>query len=165
MAKYTYFFRTESPFSNFHPSPFKWRGIPFNCNEQYYMYRKAIHFNDVDTARRIMAETEPRAQKHLGRQVDNYKDEEWKKVCRVIMKTGLMCKFDQNAELKQKLKDSKGVLVEASPWDGYWGIACSATDPRAATCSTWPGQNHLGYLLTEVRDTFLSGSRGEYRDC
>lgn len=39
--KFTFFFRSESPFSQWHPSEFKVDGVHFNCCEQFMMYQKA----------------------------------------------------------------------------------------------------------------------------
>ena len=39
--KYTFFYTTSSPFSQFHPAKFTVDGITYNCAEQYMMHQKA----------------------------------------------------------------------------------------------------------------------------
>ena len=39
--KFTFFWKSGSPFSQWHPSKFTVDGVPFGCAEQYMMYQKA----------------------------------------------------------------------------------------------------------------------------
>ena len=39
--KFTFFYGTASPFSQFHPATFTVDGVEFNCAEQFMMYNKA----------------------------------------------------------------------------------------------------------------------------
>ena len=39
--KFTFFYRSDSPFSQWHPSKFEVEGIEYNCAEQYMMHQKA----------------------------------------------------------------------------------------------------------------------------
>jgi ribA/ribD-fused uncharacterized protein len=149
---YVCFYGENSPFSNWYKAPFKYRGIQFSSSEQHYMWRKAVYFHDAETAQKILATNNPKTQKHLGGQVDGYNDTAWKKVCLKVMKEGLMCKFHQNPDLKRQLLTTIGILVEASPYDKYWGVGLLLTDPAIQSCVNWEGSNHLGYLLSEVRE-------------
>jgi len=38
---YTLFWRSQSPFSQWHPAQFTVDGITYNCAEQFMMYQKA----------------------------------------------------------------------------------------------------------------------------
>ena len=67
------------------------------------MYCKATLFGDVERMTEILAETSPRRQKALGRQVENYDDPMWKAVSRDQLYRGLLEKFRQNADLKAEL--------------------------------------------------------------
>lgn len=60
-------------------------GIIFCCSEQEFMYRKAIHFNDIETSEKILAARDPKEIKALGRQVKNFIEDEWTRVCRDYM--------------------------------------------------------------------------------
>lgn len=56
--KYKFFWNGE--FSNWFPSKFVIDEITFNCGEQYMMFKKAITFNNAETAREILKEKDPR---------------------------------------------------------------------------------------------------------
>lgn len=49
----------------------------FCSAEQYMMYAKAMTFVDIDTAKAIMAETNPGKIKTLGRQVNRFIEDTW----------------------------------------------------------------------------------------
>jgi ribA/ribD-fused uncharacterized protein len=154
--RYTFFFRPEAPFSQWHPSRFELDGHAFDCAEQYMMYGKAILFGDAEIAAEILAATSPKAQKALGRKVRNFDDVIWKARREQIVAQGSRAKFTQNAPLRQALLETAGTeLVEASPYDRIWGIGLGATDPRAEDPSQWRGQNLLGKILTRLRDELL----------
>lgn len=156
MTNYTFFWKTESVFSNWHPSVFIHEGITFNCSEQFMMYHKAKLFNDTEIMEKIMQTDSPKEQKALGRQVKNFNSEEWLTKCIPIMKDGLKSKFEQNPEMLKKLFDTgDSTLVEASPFDRIWGIGYSSED-AINNIDNW-GQNLLGKLLTDLKNNLLNG--------
>ena len=53
------------------------------------------------------------------------------------------------------------VLVEASPYDGIWGIKMAETDKMAQNPLKWNGFNLLGFALMEVRDVLSEVCRNE----
>lgn len=151
-TKFTLFWQNRSPFSNWYPSTFTWNDITFTRGEQYMMYRKAMMFNDTETANAILATDNPKEQKDLGRLVKNYIDSEWSDTRYNIMVEGLFEKFNQNAKLKQALLETGNTIIaEASPYDLVWGIGYTADQPEALEINLWRGQNLLGKTLMEVR--------------
>lgn len=52
--EYTFFFHLTSPFSNFHPARFEYKGYTFISTEQFMMFSKAKTFGDEQTAQRII---------------------------------------------------------------------------------------------------------------
>ena len=60
-----------------------WDGKPvdlnFHCSEQYFMWLKATWFHDYDIAEKILEAKTPKEAKALGRQVEGFDEEEWKK--------------------------------------------------------------------------------------
>ncbi|MNH98781.1 Swarming motility protein YbiA [compost metagenome] len=156
MEKFTYFYRSGSPFSQWYPCYFIVDEHTFNCAEQYMMYAKALLFRDEETAMQILRARTPREQKELGRKVSGFNDTGWNKHCRDIVYQGNREKFLQNEELLQLLLDTKGTtLVEASPTDRIWGVGLSEDDPRIRSRSSWRGSNWLGEVLTKLRDDLL----------
>lgn len=63
MEKFTFFYRSHSPFSQWYPSDFVVDGMEFNCAEQYMMLKKAQLFGDEEAALKIMQAPTPREQK------------------------------------------------------------------------------------------------------
>src|ERR1043166_189724 len=155
--RFTFFFRPEAPFSQWHPAQFELGGRIFGCAEQYMMYGKAILFGDPEAAAAILAAASPKQHKALGRQVRGFDDAIWKQNREQIVFDGSRGKFTQNPARRQALLDTAGTeLVEASPFDRIWGIGLAASDPRAEDPAQWRGRNLLGKILTRLRDELLA---------
>lgn len=147
-----HFFSSGSFLSNFYPAEFTDGTHRFKTSEQYYMYRKAVTFNDTQTAQEILKASNPRKAKALGRQVKKFDNKHWDTVKEQAMVNALTLKFTQNPRLlKQLLATGDKILVEASPWDSIWGIGLSLDDPRKDDPAQWRGQNLLGKCLMQVR--------------
>ena len=156
---FTFFWRTESPFSQWHPSPFVVDGISFNCAEQFMMYKKAKLFCDDETAEMILTATKPSIQKELGRAIKGYEDAEWLQNRERIVYEGNFHKFTQNENLRKALMNTgETTLVEASPVDTIWGIGLAADNPDASFPEKWKGLNLLGKILTELREDLKKNS-------
>ena len=136
------------------------------------MYQKAVLFNDETVAKQILATSDPKKQKALGKKVSNFSGETWDKHKFDIVVQANTLKFggkglaveddrfvygsvDKAAREDITMREillSTGdrELVEASPLDKIWGIGF---DPQKAVYSArnkW-GQNLLGKALMEVR--------------
>ncbi|MDD6299674.1 NADAR family protein [Hornefia butyriciproducens] len=139
--------------SNWYLSQFSVDEITFPSMEQYMMHKKAVCFQDYDTAGRIL-ETEDVSQiKKLGRKVSNYDENYWNGVRQIVVYRGLLEKFGQNDELKKLLLETgDSVLAECAVKDRIWGTGLSMTDPDRLDRACWKGQNLLGYALMMVRE-------------
>ena len=126
------------------------------------MYEKAVVFGDEVTAMRILFEgKDPKKAKTLGRQVKNYDDKVWEKVRYHIMVYANMHKYLQNKELRDMLLNEEfdgKKFVEASPFDGIWGIKCDEATAKDDE-SNWNGLNLLGKALDEVRSVLKQLSK------
>lgn len=153
-----YFYSVKDEYgymSNFYKSAFVFNNIQFICSEQYFMYMKCKMFNDnnEELKNKILKETSVTNIKRLGRLVKNYNDKIWDENRYNIMKQGLLLKFTQNVNLKDKLlKTGKKILYEASKNDKLWGIGYYASDALKLNDTTKYGSNLLGKCLMEVRD-------------
>lgn len=138
--------------SNWYLSDFSADGIHFSSMEQYMMYKKAVCFNDTETADRILKTEDVSEIKALGRIVAGYDDNIWSGIRQVTVYQGLLEKFSQNDELKGKLlKTGNSVLAECAVKDTIWGIGLSMSDPDRLEMRKWKGKNLLGYTLMMVR--------------
>ncbi len=139
--------------SNWYSSKFTADGIKFSSMEQYMMYQKAICFHDDTIASQILKTDDVAEIKQLGRQVSDYDDHVWNGKRQIIVYTGLLEKFSQNKDLKDKLKQTgDAILAECAVRDRIWGIGLSMTDPDRLVPEKWKGQNLLGYSLMMVRN-------------
>jgi ribA/ribD-fused uncharacterized protein len=107
----------------------------------------------VEAEGAIMAASNPREQKALGRKVRGFDEGTWNSVCRGIVYRANLAKFEQDAELNRLLMETGSrTIVEASPKDPIWGIGLGQEDPRAQDPAQWRGTNWLGVALMQVRD-------------
>jgi ribA/ribD-fused uncharacterized protein len=121
------------------------------------MYRKAVLFEDAESAALILKSKNPREQKELGRNVKHFDVDIWNKNARNIVYLGNKAKFSQNETLLNFLLQTENALiVEASPSDTIWGIGLAEDDPNRFDRSKWRGTNWLGEILTELRACFLT---------
>ncbi|WP_427052657.1 NADAR family protein [Paenibacillus sp. TC-CSREp1] len=153
MEKFTFFWHTASPFSQWHPAHFIVNGLQYTSAEQYMMHQKALLFGDQKIAEQIMSTNSASVQKKLGRQVKGFDQTVWEAECQRIVYEGNQAKFTQNEELLAALLATRGTtLVEASPDDRIWGVGLAEDNPRIRNRSTWRGTNWLGEILTRLRE-------------
>lgn len=139
--------------SNWYPCRFTIDGIEHSSMEQFMMHQKAVLFHDTRSAEQIMKTDDPAEIKQLGRLVSGYDNLLWNGVRQIVVFEGLMAKFSQNDELKDKLVSTgSAILAECAVKDLVWGIGLSITDPDRYDISKWRGQNLLGFALMKVRD-------------
>jgi len=144
---------TKSCFSQWYTSEFEENGLAFKTAEHYMMYRKAVLFNDEDSAQKVLASSSPRQVKAFGRNVIGFDESAWRKHRFQIVVQANLLKFSQNKDLaKFLINTGDRVLVEASPVDKIWGIGLDQHDKACEDPNKWKGLNLLGFALMEVRD-------------
>lgn len=147
-----------SIFSNWYPSKFEYNGIEFLNSEAALMYAKAMIFDDLNHSIEILntENHDPRKVKKLGRKVVGYDDDLWAENRYELMVDILKSKFSQNPDMLDILLSYEDkTIVEASPYDGIWGVKLHWSDDLILNEANWNGQNLLGLALMEVRDHFL----------
>ena len=148
----THLYFLRGVLSNFEKCYIKYKGHLFATTEQAFMWEKAIFFNDHESASKILREENPAKAKKLGREVKNFDDSKWSKVCYEIMYLINYEKYFQNTRLKNILLNTGDkMIIEANPKDTRWGIGLSAEDDRVLDESQWQGENLLGKVLMELR--------------
>jgi len=152
-----YYFFYKNCFSQWHESNFTIDGVVYCRAEQWMMAEKARLFNDPVTEKLIMEATHPRDHQRFGREVRNFDQAIWDASARDIVFQGNYAKFEQNADLREKLlATGDKLLVEASPTDRIWGIGLGMDDERRHDPKNWQGTNWLGEVLTKVRDCWVA---------
>ena len=139
--------------SNWYPSPFTVEKKNFSSMEQFMMYQKAICFGDEAVAKNILSTDDASQIKALGRQVKNYDEHIWNGIRQIVVYKGLLAKFSQNKDLKDRLKSTgEAILAECAVKDLIWDVGLSMKDPDRLDKTKWKGQNLLGYTLMMVRE-------------
>ena len=142
-------------YSNWYPVEIDSAAGKFANTEQLFMWCKAKFFKDDEILSKILATSNPRDVKALGRLVKNYNDSEWDKVRFDYMVGVNNIKFSQHKYLlDQLLATGDKVIVEASPYDKVWGVGLLEDDPLILDEKNWKGQNLLGKALMKVRENF-----------
>ena len=151
-----YFHLPDEPngyLSNWYISPFDLDGQHFTSVEQYIMYRKCMAFGDTVSAAAVLQTSDTARQQGIGRQAAGYIDSVWAGKRQMIVVRGLLAKFSQNEELKQKLLHTDdAILVECAGSDKIWACGIRLNDDRRRDAANWTGMNILGFALMEVRD-------------
>jgi len=153
---YTAFYSSNSPMSNFHPARFKVNGRMYLHSEQFYQCKKAEENGDPGRAREIMNTDDPLKCYQIGQNV-SISIQNWNERALEIMFDGCFAKFEQNQPLKEfLLSTNTTVLLNASPFDKFWGIGLGINHPDIFTPEAWPegAKNWLGKVLSKVRDRF-----------
>ena len=154
MDGYTFFWGRQSPLSNHYPSKFTVGDTTFNCNEQYYMYHKAMHADEYGLAQEILETDDPVEQRKIGKRCRIRNKVEWNKASIKLMREGLQHKFGQNDDLSDFLIATNDTeIAEASPHDIFWGTGLSMNAATITNKSQWPGKNTLGTMLMELRNS------------
>lgn len=139
--------------SNWYLSHFSIDGVEYSSMEQFIMHQKALLFNDVEVADKILHEFNQANIKALGREVKNFKDSAWIARRHDILQAGLYAKFSQNKVLKEALLNTGDTtLVELAKNDLIYGVGCSSKTSEWWKPTNWRGQNLLGLTLMEVRE-------------
>lgn len=139
----TRFTGEHAALSNFAPTPFTLRDIPWPTSEHAF---QAFKSQDPNIWQRIASRPSPAWAKQSGRQLHLRPD--WEQVKKRIMLGVLMAKFTQNpAALAVLAGTGDRRLVEGNTWhDQIWGD-CECGKPACQL----PGLNYLGNLLMAVR--------------
>lgn len=120
------------------------------------MYRKCMILDDEASAKQVMATDDPEQQQTIGRNAKNYEDRKaiWEGICQVVAMRGLLAKFSQHDDLRQKLLETgDAYLVECARSDHLWACGIGLYDDDRRDIDRWKGKNILGFALMEVRES------------
>lgn len=152
----THIYFWGSEFSNWYPCLFMYQDQKFFNSEQAFMWEKALFFDDFEIAEQLLAETNPKYAKALGRKVKNFNDEMWALASYPAMIAVNYAKWSSSHYLKDTLLSTyPKKLVEASPFDKIWGVGLRQDDDRILDEKQWQGMNLLGKALMNVRKEIM----------
>jgi N-glycosidase YbiA len=139
-----YFYsRTDAfhEFSNFAPFGFVEDGVYWRTVEHYFQAQKFPGAENAVYREKIRTAKSPKEAKAMGQIRSVAIRPDWEEVKEDIMMEALRKKFAAAELRKLLLSTGDRPLVEASPFDHYWGCGRSGK-----------GRNRLGVLLMQTRD-------------
>ena len=153
----TIFFTNRSKLSNHYPSKFKvtnheGKSEDFNCGEQFFMVTKARLFEDEETVKKIMATSNPAAQKGLGKTIKGLDEEKWYQAAPTLLLAGLKARFEQNDECREALMATGDRKLGEATKESPWGIGFTLTDKEALNPEKWHDKNLMGLILESIRN-------------
>jgi N-glycosidase YbiA len=128
--------------SNFSPPGIEQDGVFWPTIEHFFQAQK---FDSLEMKERIRRTATPKLARELGQSRAHPIRSDWDDVRDDIMLCALRVKFAQPAASKLLLSTGDKWLVEASPFDYYWGAGQDGS-----------GRNRLGELLMQVRRELLA---------
>lgn len=132
-----------SAFSNFSEHKVTIDGKVYATSEHFYQASKHMKLSPHFAERVRKAPTAGKAKQMASQKSDSF-DPNWEAIKEDVMMRVLEAKFRQHETLYELLLGTGDVtLIEASPTDLYWGEGRDGT-----------GQNRLGVLLMQLRETF-----------
>lgn len=158
-----YFFTHTDPFSNMYPIQFEYvrhTGGLFgvddifkvHSSEQAYMLEKAYMFKDTEKVIEIKKSITGTEAKKIASTIKKFDKNIWNSHKYDIMYDICLQKFAKNKPLLNILhKTGNKILVEASPYDKYWGVGISKHDDNILIEKNWLGLNKLGEILMDIR--------------
>jgi ribA/ribD-fused uncharacterized protein len=148
---------SKGPFRNFSNDsqhPIEVDGEQYPTVEHYFQAMKAKEFNDEEVYKKIVSSKTPKAAKAAGKNVKNFVTEIWDSRREQVMEKGVRAKFVQHPELRKELLETGDKIIgKADARNTFWGIGTGMSSEKAKSPSKWRGQNKLGKLLMEIRES------------
>lgn len=129
--------------------------IWYNSLQQYIEYQKALLFDDIETAQKILKTSQPRFQEDLGKHIKGYNKEVWLDNALNICTKGCRLKFTKNKSFIHFLlmnPDSK--VYYAVKKANELGIGMDENDSNIKDESKYK-DNIYGEALMVIRKEFL----------
>jgi ribA/ribD-fused uncharacterized protein len=146
-------------FSNDSEHPVEIDGQKFNTVEHYFQAMKAKEFDDQEVYKKIVSSKTPKAAKAAGKKVKNFATEIWDSKREAVMEKGVRAKFVQHPELRKELLETGDKIIgKADARNTFWGIGTGMSSEKAKYPTKWRGQNKLGKLLMEIRQSLKDQS-------
>ena len=114
-------------------------GIFYKTVEHYYQSEK---YSDENIKQKIINAETPKEASNIGRDRNNVRKENFKRIKNKVMFEGILEKFRQNRDIAYKLIETRNQkIVEATVDEYYWGIGKDRS-----------GLNVIGNILERVRE-------------
>ena len=119
------------------------------------MYKKRLLFGDKQSAEEVLLTDDPERQQAIGRNAKGYNRLLWEGARQAIALRGILAKFEQNEDLKNRLLETgDDYLVECAGKDMIWACGIRINDEDRHDASKWKGNKHSRL--------FIDGSKKHY---
>ena len=152
------FFGKLSPFSNFHPSRFKYNDHNYHCAEELIQHEKAKLFGDFETEAKILKVKSAIECKQAAYATENFDHHQWISNAAQLCKAGIKAKYEQNNNLKELLLNTGTKTIVECSKDKDWGTGVPLGRYDCLSEDKWYGQGILGPLLMEIRSELRRSS-------
>ena len=147
-----YFQGKHNPLSNFYAAPITDAdGHIYNSAEQLFQVKKTQYLGRDDIAKKLSMEFDPFNIKKIGDSVKVPPRSNWEENKLDIMRDILKLKFTQSPDLGRTLSATGNKQLVEATRDMYWGCGAHLHSSEVQR-GTWKGNNHMGKLLTVVRE-------------
>ena len=144
--------------SNSYPCSFKFNKLYFSSVEQFIAYQKALAFNDQYRCEKIMQCDDIKQLAQYSKGITNFNDKVWNGMVQSVVYRGCLLKFQQNAELAEKLlATGNNVIALCDKMEKVWGNGLNPEDSRNFSIDKWQGTNLTGFILMQVRSAITKG--------
>lgn len=143
--------------SNFYAHDIHYNDMKFNCVEQAFQHAKAVMYERMDIATRLIHLKTGSEQRRCGKVV--LVDDRWIDERVNIMREILRCKLHNVPQYGEWLAKTTEMIVEAVPYDQFWSSGLSKQEAIKSDPSTYPGKNVMGQLHIEMRNLLKQHQR------
>ena len=114
-------------------------GVFYKTVEHYY---QAMKFPEGEIRNKIINADTPKEASNIGRDRNNIRIDNFKRIKKQVMFDGILEKFRQNRDIAYKLIETRNSkIAEATVDEYYWGIGKDKT-----------GENNIGKIIVKVRE-------------
>lgn len=154
------FWNSKDILSDIYISEFKYRGLAFKSVKQAYIWKLARLY-DKKLCSMILKETNVAELNKIRRKMNISKSVELEHLLNYY-KDIIISKLKTNEEFKSELLSTGNCnIVYASKIDFYLGSGLDYTLPSNHYINEIRGDNNLGILLTNIRNTYVEKNRKE----
>lgn len=148
-------FSDYDPLTNYYKHPLKHKDMVFSSLEHGYVYYKCLAAKHQAAADSVMHVPEPFMAKRIGsaRNLKSLDTKSWDKEKDKIMHSLLVSKFVKGGDMAKELLSTGNRRLGEAGLDTYYGIGVSITDKNVLDPEKWTGENRLGTMLMNIRDS------------
>ena len=149
----------KHPLSNLHNCPegcvIKDGQYDFNSSEQHYQFGRLYFHGKVDESYHVLeVDMGFQAMKIAEVALLNEEKSDWLTQAVVDMRNSNVLKYESCPHAHEYLLSTDAPIVEATS-NVFWGSGLPPDLTRSTLCDFWPGQNNLGSILMDLRESLL----------